>query len=89
MLHEVARGGAAVAANPGEFPTLDGFDDRLEVAGAEPVNSVGIDHRAVGEDLKEHAELAAVIRAAQGHSGQERVGYGQGRRCRGRGDRRC
>ena len=47
-------------------------------AAAEPVNSFGVDHGAVGEDLKEHAELAAVIRAAQGHAGQERVGRGHG-----------
>ena len=40
------------------------------------MNSVGIDHGAVGEDLEEHAELAAVVRSAQGHSGQERVGRG-------------
>ena len=81
VLDEVPRGCAAVAANPGEIARLDGFDDRLEVGGAEPVNSVGIDHRAVGEDLEEHAELAAVIRAAQGHSGQERVGLRHGTAC--------
>ena len=40
------------------------------------MDSFRVDHGAVGEDLQQHAELAAIIRPAQGHAGQERVGGG-------------
>ena len=65
-----------MAADAGEFAPLDQFDDRPQVGGSELVDAIGIDHGPVGEDLEEHAELAAVVGSAQGHPGQERVGRG-------------
>ena len=76
VLDEIAGGRAAMASNTRQLTVLDRLDERPEVGGAEPVDSFRVDHGAIGEDLQQHAELAAVVRAAQGHAGQERVGSG-------------
>ena len=76
VFDEVVGGRAAVASNVRQFTILSRLDKRPEFGVTEPVDSFRVDHGAVGEDLPQHAELAAIIRPAQGHAGQERVGGG-------------
>jgi len=76
VLDEIVGGCAAVASNARQVTILSRLDKRSEFGGTEPVDSFRVDHGAVGEDLQQHAELVAIIRPAQGHAGQERVGGG-------------
>lgn len=76
VFDKVVGGRAAVASNARQLTILSRLDKRPEFGGTEPVDSFRVDHGAVGEDLQQHAELAAIIRPAQGHAGQERVGGG-------------
>ena len=48
----------------------------LRAVGADVVDPLAVDHRAVGEDLEEHAELAAVVGPAERDPGDQRVGLG-------------
>ena len=76
IFDEIGRRGTAMAPEPVELARLDGIDDRLQVGGPEVVDALGIDDGPIGEDLEEHPELAAVIGAAQGESGQDGIGGG-------------
>ncbi len=76
VLDEIRGRGSAVAADAIEITRLDGVEDGLEISEPHVVDALGIDDGAVGENLEEHAELAAVIGATQGHSGDDRVGGG-------------
>ena len=76
VLNEVVGGRAAMASNARQLAILGRLDKRPELGSTEPVDSFRIDHGAVGKDLEQHSELAAVVRPAQSHTGQERVGSG-------------
>ena len=74
ILDEIGRRRAAVALDAVELTRLNRLDDRLEVGRPQTVHTLGVDDGAVGEDLQEHAELAAVVGSAQRESGQDGVG---------------
>ena len=73
---EIVRRCAAMTAQMGELTALDGLVERADLGRAEAVNSFGIDHRSVGENLEKHPELAAVIGPAKCHPGDQRIGRG-------------
>ena len=76
VLDEIGGRRPAVAAHPVELARLDRVDDRLEVGRPDAVDALGVDHGAVGEDLEEHAEVAAIVGTAQREPGQDGIGGG-------------
>jgi hypothetical protein len=79
ILEEIGRRRAAMAPEAVQLARLDDFEDRFEVSDSHPVDPLGVDHGSVGEDLKKHTELAAVVGASQGESGEDGIGRGDRR----------
>ena len=69
IFDEIRRRCPAVSMDAAELARLDGVDDGLEVSDPDMVDALGIEDGAVGKDLEEHGELAAVIGTARVPSG--------------------
>ena len=72
VLDEISRRRSAMAPDPIEVARLNRFDDRPEIGRSKVVDTFRVDDGSIGEDLKKHAKLAAVVGTAQGKPRQQR-----------------
>ena len=61
-----------MASDPVEVARLNRLDDRPEIGRPKVVDPLRVNDGSIGEDLKKHAELAAVVGTAQRQPRQQR-----------------